>query len=245
MGLSVALADKLETLAGIWGIGSRPTGDRDPFALRRHALGVVRMLFERRLPLRLDALIRDAFAAFSGLPGGAKAFEADADGLRGFITDRLKGYLRDRGFEAGDIDAALAVDDSDLARLEARLVAIAAFRQLPEFESLAAANKRIANLLRKAEIGGNAVVDPARFVEPAERALYEAMQATEPTVVRHLAAGDDGAALSALAALRGPVDAYFDGVMVNAPEADLKANRLAMLRQLSGLMNRVADLTLL
>jgi glycyl-tRNA synthetase beta chain len=144
-GRMLALADKLETLAGIWGVGPRPTGERDPFALRRHALGVIRMLVEQSLPLDLMELITLAFDSFEGI----SRFESDPGGLQTFVCERLRGYLRDRGCEASDIEAALAVDARRLDRIENRLLALARFRQLAEFESLAAANKRIANLLRK------------------------------------------------------------------------------------------------
>ena len=250
-GTALALADKLETLAGIWGVGQRPTGEKDPFALRRHALGVIRMLVEKALPLGLLDLVGRAFQAFEGIAG----FVPDAAGLHGFVCDRLRGYLRERGFEAADIEAALAVDADRLDRIESRLAALAAFRQLAEFESLAAANKRIANILRKsnappadrsgaadAPIEGRRV-HPERFREPAEAALYQALLTVEPVAAGHLGRLDFTQALKALATLREPVDAFFDRVMVNAPEPELRDNRLALLTELRHLMNRVADLS--
>ena len=242
-GTALALADKLETLAGIWGIGQRPTGDKDPFALRRHALGVIRMLVERSLPLGLDKLIEQAFQPFGELP----RFERDVAGLQSFVCDRLRGYLRERGFEAADIEAALAVDPDRLDRIENRLVALAQFRQLAEFEALAAANKRIANILRKSDTpaaaGEHRQVHPDRFIEPAEGALHQALLALTPVVSEHLKQLDFAQALKALASLRTPVDAFFDKVMVNAPEPQLRDNRLALLTDLRSLMNRVADLS--
>jgi glycyl-tRNA synthetase beta chain len=251
-GTALALADKLETLAGIWGIGQRPTGEKDPYALRRHALGVVRMLVEKTLPLELLDLVERAFATLEGIA----RLEADVAGLHGFICDRLRGYLRERGFEANDIEAALAVDADRLDRVENRLVALAEFRQLAEFESLAAANKRIANILRKSDAPSAASaggprdaatgirrVQPERFREPAESALHQALLDVEPVASGHLNRLDFTQALRVLATLRAPVDAFFDQVMVNAPEPQLRDNRLALLAALQRLMNRVADLS--
>ena len=242
-GTALALADKLETLAGMWGIGQRPTGDKDPFALRRHALGVVRMLVEQALPLGLANLIERAFQLFKDLP----RFDSDGAGLQVFVCDRLRGYLRERGFEGADIEAALAVDADRLDRIENRLVALAEFRQLAEFEALAAANKRIANILRKSDTlaaaGGHRQVHPDRLEEPAEAALHQALLAVTPLVSAHLRQLDFAQALKALASLRAPVDDFFDHVMVNAPEPQLRENRLALLHELRSLMNRVADLS--
>jgi glycyl-tRNA synthetase beta chain len=245
VGTAVALADKLETLAGIWGIGAHPTGDRDPFALRRHALGVVRMLIERPVPAggqapALRALLDQAFASFSQVP----AVTPDADGLHAFATDRLRGWLRERGYPGADIDAVLATDADRLDRVLPRLDAIAAFRALPEATSLAAANKRIGNILRKAEgIDTQGAVDASLLTEPAERALDAAIAAVAPRAERSLAALDYAGALTTLAGLRTPVDAFFDSVMVNADDPRLRANRLTLLGGLHRLMNRVADLS--
>ena len=242
-GTVVALADKLETLAGIWGAGGAPTGDRDPFALRRHALGVVRMLVDRAahgaVP-SLRALIDAACEGFAGLD----AVRCDAQALHAFVVERLRGWLRERGYPAADVDAVLAVDDDALDRVLPRLDALAAFRALPESESLAAANKRIGNILRKADPADTgATPDPAPSAEPAERALREAIERTAPQAERALASGDYTAALAALASLRAPVDAFFDGVMVNVDDARVRRNRLALLGALHRLMNRVADLS--
>lgn len=244
-GTVLALADKLETLAGIWGIGQHPTGDKDPFALRRHALGVVRLLLEKSLPVALPDLVAQAFATFSDLEK-TEGFKADVPGLTAFIVERLRGYLRDRGYPLAEIDAVLATDASRLERIVPRLEALAHFRRLPEAQSLAAANKRITNMLRKSEtIAGPAPVDPTRFTEAAERALGEAVEKAGGRIQAHLARLDYEPALQELAALREPVDAFFDQVMVNAEDPLVRANRFALLGGLHRLMNGVADLSCL
>ena len=254
-GTVVALADKLETLVGMFGIGNLPSGDKDPFALRRHALGVVRMLIEKDLPLDLDALLANAFEdaqwgasfkAISDASGKASSsvylnFEA-AKPLADFIYDRLAGSLREQGYTAQEVDAVLALRPQRLGDVAKRLLAVRAFAALPEAEALAAANKRIGNILKKAE-GEGAAVLPELLQEPAERALFELLGPIVDQSANSFAAGDYTASLQILAALRGPVDAFFDGVMVNADDAALKANRLALLRHLHGAMNRVADLS--
>lgn len=235
-GVVVALADKLETLVGMFGIGNLPTGDKDPFALRRHALGVIRMLVEKDLPLALTALLSAAVPAF-----GDKISDA-TPALADFIYDRLAGGLREQGASAQEVDAVLALRPQRLADVAQRLAAVRAFAALPEAPALAAANKRIGNILKKSE-GEGAAVNPALFVEAAEKDLYAAMQATVPAANAKFDAGDHTASLQALAALRTPVDAFFDGVMVNADDPALKANRLGLLKSLHEAMNRVADLS--
>lgn len=235
-GVVVALADKLETLVGMFGIGNLPTGDKDPFALRRHALGVIRMLVEKDLPLDLSALVAGAAPAF-----GDKITDASV-ALTDFIFDRLAGSLREQGFSAQEVDAVLALRPQRLAEVAQRLQAVRAFAALPEAPALAAANKRIGNILKKSE-GEGATVDPTLFVEAAEKDLFTAMQASVPAANARFDAGDHTASLQALAALRGPVDAFFDGVMVNADDPALKANRLGLLKSLHDAMNRVADLS--
>jgi glycyl-tRNA synthetase beta chain len=237
VGLVVALADKLETLAGLFGIGQLPTGEKDPFALRRHALGVVRMLVERALPLAVPALVHEAFAAF---PAGHGAAQAEV--LR-FLDDRLAGWLREQGSSAREVEAVLALRPDVWAGLPARLAAVRAFAALPEAPALAAANKRVGNILRKSDDAPTTDVDPSRLVEPAERALWVALAETGPRAQAAHAAGDLTASLCELAALKAPVDAFFDAVMVNAEDAALRANRLALLRALHTAMNQVADLS--
>jgi glycyl-tRNA synthetase beta chain len=236
VGVVAALADKLETLVGMFGIGQVPTGDKDPFALRRHALGVIRMLIERDLPLSLDELVQIAATPFGSLIQDATAQLSD------FVFDRLAGSLREQGYSAQEVDAVLALRPQRLSDIAKRLAAVRAFAALPEAAALAAANKRVGNILKKIEGEVPTVVSESLLAEEAERALFSSMSALKPKADAAYAAGDYAASLQALAALRGPVDAFFEGVMVNADDAALRANRQALLNQLYGLMNRVADL---
>ena len=232
-GICVALADKLQTLADMFGIGQLPTGDKDPFALRRHALGLVRMLIERDLPLEL-AWLFDA----------AKLADAKVRGqLAEFIYERLAGQLREQGYSALEVDAVLAPQPQRLGDIPKRLAAVRAFASLPEAASLAAANKRVGNILKKVSPGGTAPVDAALLKEPAEVALNAALAETRPKADAAFAHGDYAASLQALAALKGPVDAFFDHVMVNVEDDVLRANRLRLLASLHAAMNRVADLS--
>ncbi|WP_028454524.1 glycine--tRNA ligase subunit beta [Chitinilyticum litopenaei] len=234
---AVSLADKLETLVGIWGIGLIPTGDKDPFALRRAALGVLRMLLQ--LPLNVRELLGIAAAAF---PAGVVA-AGTVDGVYGFMLDRLKNYLASE-YPAADIDAVLAQRPEKLDDVQARLAAVAEFKALPEAASLAAANKRIRNILKKVE-GELPVLNAALFAQDEERALAAASDAVAAKAGPLLAAGDYVGALTALAALREPVDAFFDGVMVMADDLTVRGNRLALLHRLAQQMNTVAELALL
>jgi glycyl-tRNA synthetase beta chain len=235
-GLVVALADKLETLVGMFGIGNLPTGDKDPFALRRHALGVIRMLAEKDLELNVGDLVAAAQPAF-----GDKITDAGA-ALVDFIFDRLAGSLREQGYSAQEVDAVLALRPQRLGDVAKRLEAVRSFAALPEAAALAAANKRIGNILKKAgEV--DAHVSLVLLQEPAEIALYAAMQDVAPRAKTQFEAADYTASLQTLAALRAPVDAFFDGVMVNAEEMDLRLNRQGLLKTLHEAMNRVADLS--
>ena len=238
-GVVVALADKLETLVGMFGIGNLPTGDRDPFALRRHALGVIRMLVEKDLPLNLNALLAGAVPAF-----GDKITDASA-ALADFIYDRLAGSLREQGYSAQEVDAVLALRPQRLALVQKQLAAVRAFAALPEAPALAAANKRVGNILKKAEVEGpvDAHVNPALLQEQAEKDLFAALQRFVPEANAQFDAGDYTASLQTLAVLRAPVDAFFDDVMVNAEQLDLRLNRLGLLKSLHEAMNRVADLS--
>ena len=235
-GVVVALADKLETLVGMFGIGNLPTGDRDPFALRRHALGVIRMLVEKNLPLELHALLQSAVPAF-----GDKITDATAQ-LEDFFFDRLSVSLREQGYTAQEVDAVLALRPQRLSDVQKRLEAVRAFAALPEAQALAAANKRVSNILKKAEGDIQAQVNEALLVEQAEKDLYAALQTVAPKAQQQFESGDYTASLQTLAALRTPVDAFFEHVMVNAEDAALKANRLGLLAALHTAMNRVADL---
>ena len=236
-GVVLALADKLETLAGLFGIGQLPTGDKDPFALRRHALGVMRLLIERRLPLAVPALVATAFHAFPATHGQAQA----EVGL--FLFERLVGYLRERGYTAHEVDAVVALRPAHWAEIPQRLAAVRAFAALPEAPALAAANKRVGNILKKSEGPAQEAVNPALLAEPAEVALFAALGDIVPHADAAFERGDHTASLQALAALKAPVDAFFDAVMVNADDPALRANRLALLSALHAAMNRVADLS--
>jgi glycyl-tRNA synthetase beta chain len=233
VGLCVALADKLQTLADMFGIGQLPTGDKDPFALRRHALGVIRMLIERDLPLDLAWLFRAAKLA------DAKVAEQLSD----FIYERLAGSLREQGYSALEVDAVLGLAPQRLGDIPKRLAAVRAFTALPEAASLAAANKRVGNILKKVSPGETAKVDAALLREPAELALNAALAEAKPKSDAAFERGDYTSSLQALAALKGPVDAFFDHVMVNVDDAALRANRLGLLAGLHAAMNRVADLS--
>ena len=236
VGLVVALADKLETLVGMFGIGNLPTGDRDPFALRRHALGVIRMLVEKALPLELGQLIARAVPVF-----GDK-IQDPAAALQDFFYDRLAVSLREQGYSAQEVDAVLALRPQRLSDVAQRLAAVRAFAALPEAPALAAANKRVGNILKKAETAGQPQFNAALLQEAAEKDLYAALQTIAAQAQQQLQAGDTTAHLQTLAALREPVDAFFEHVMVNAEDAALKANRLGLLASLHQAMNRVAEL---
>jgi glycyl-tRNA synthetase beta chain len=233
VGLCVALADKLQTLADMFGIGQLPTGDKDPFALRRHALGVIRMLIERDLPLDLAWLFGAARVADSKVAGQ----------LADFIFERLAGSLREQGYSALEVDAVVSQRPQRLGDIPKRLAAVRAFAALPEAASLAAANKRVGNILKKVSPGETAKVDAALLKEPAEVALNVALAGVKPQADAAFERGDYAASLQALAALKGPVDDFFDRVMVNVDDAALRANRLGLLATLHAAMNRVADLS--
>jgi len=236
--LAVALADKLETLVGIWGIGLSPTGEKDPFALRRHALGILRMLVETPLPLALDTLLEIAQQSFAGIAAVKPAQDAIAD----FLYDRLRGYLKDKGYTTNEVEAVVSQRPRRLDDILARLEAVRTFAALPQAEALAAANKRITNILRKnTEPVGQ--VQPALLQEAAESALHAAVESVRPQVEAAFAGGDFAAALRDLAQLRDAVDRFFNDVMVMAEDAQLRANRLALLASLHVLANRVADIS--
>ena len=238
VGVVVALADKLETMVGMFGIGNLPTGDKDPFALRRHALGLIRMLIERKLPLSLPELVQQAGATFGDKLADAKASNSL---LLPFVYDRVSSYLRDLEYTAQEVDAVIALHPM-WGEFPKRLAAVRAFAALPEAPALAAANKRIGNILKKTD-----AVDPhvseILLSEPAEIALFAAMKEITPQANAQFDAGDYTASLQTLAALRAPVDAFFDGVMVNAEQLDIRLNRLGLLTSLHAAMNRVADLS--
>jgi glycyl-tRNA synthetase beta chain len=236
VGLVVALADKLETLVGMFGIGNLPTGDKDPFALRRHALGVIRILIERDLHIGLGDLLEVAVPEF-----GDKILDA-TPALADFIYERLAGMLREQGYSPQEVDAVLSLRPQRLGDVRKRLAAARAFAALPEAPALAAANKRISNILKKSQ-DVDAHVSEVLLKEVAEISLYAAMKEMTPKANAQFESGDYTASLQTLAGLRAPVDAFFGSVMVNAEEMDLRLNRHGLLKSLHDAMNRVADLS--
>jgi glycyl-tRNA synthetase beta chain len=237
---AVALADKLDVLAGLFGIGEQPTGEKDPFGLRRAALGLIRILVERKLALPLNELVEAAVAGYKD----RNIVDAQAE-LIEFVLGRFAGYLREQGFSTLQVDAVLSQRPMRLELVPLQLEAVRAFEALPEAESLASANKRVANILRQAqakgESFGNAELEPMR--EPAERALFHALQSAREDARQLLERGDYTGYLRAFSVLKTPVDQFFDSVMVMAEEAPLRRNRLALLRDLRDAMNRVADIS--
>jgi len=236
---AVALADKLETVVGIWGIGLQPTGEKDPFALRRHALGVLRILLEKSLTIDLRELLRTAHKQFADMPQVVESTEA----IYAFFMDRLRGVLRERGFNAVEIDAVLSLNPTRLDDIVARLDAVREFAALPEAASLAAANKRISNILKKSAEDVPSSVQTSLLQEAAEKALYAQLEQVAPVVQNQLAERNYTEALSALSALRDAVDTFFNDVMVNAEDPALRRNRLALLGALHQQMNCVADIS--
>jgi glycyl-tRNA synthetase beta chain len=236
---SVALGDKLLAMAEMFGIGNAPTGDKDPFALRRAGMGVLRILMEKQLPLPLPLLIELAFDAANAVPGVKRVPED----VETFLLERLRAYLREQDYSANQVDALLSLRPSRIDLVPAQMEAIRTFAALPEAEALAAANKRIGNILRKNESEVAPSVDRALLVDGAERELYAAVQELLPVVRDHVESGDYTSALRSLASARTCVDRFFDDVLVMADDGALRANRLALLRGLSEAMNQVADIS--
>ena len=245
---AVALADKLETLAGLFAVGQTPTGDKDPFALRRHALGVIRILIEQKLTVSLDAMLDATFktvnewVATKGTVATATVSK-EQTALREFIYDRLRGYLKDTGASTNEIESVVAASPANLASLPAQVAAVQAFSALPEATSLNAANKRVANILRKAAESFEPIATSNAAQEPAEQALRGALDAITPAATALFARGDFAGYLKSFATLKAPVDEFFDKVMVMAEDKAVRANRLALLRDLRDAMNKVADLS--
>ncbi len=239
--LSVALADKLDTLAGLFGIGQIPTGDKDPFALRRHALGVLRMLIEKDLPLSLDDLIAIAAAEEQKI-GGVKDASAE---LKEFFYDRLRVILKEEGAQALEVEAVLAVEPKYLREISARLKALQAFRKLDEAASLSAANKRIENILKKSKDSIPESVDESLLEAQEEKDLYKALTKINQSLEGKFEKGEYESILLDLAPLKVPVDAFFDKVMVNVEDEAVRRNRLALLKELHRSMNQVAKLSCL
>ncbi len=267
VGICVALADKLETLVGLFSIGEKPTGDKDPFGLRRHALGILRMLIDSNVHLRFNELISSAIGVLDSeelqLAQERKDLEAyrakhgsgsslfvkrnvspDTLGnVKDFMFDRLAVNLRDQGASPQEVDAVLSNSPEMLHEIPARLAAVRAFASLAEAPALAAANKRVTNILKKVEGEITGIVNTSLLQEPAEKALFNALQKVNPQADKLFESGDYTNSLKSLAALKAPVDDFFDNVMVNADDVDLKNNRLALLKKLHVGMNRVADLS--
>jgi glycyl-tRNA synthetase beta chain len=235
---AVALADKLDALSGLFGIGQVPTGDKDPFGLRRAALGVIRILVERKLEISLFELVNGAFQGFAGKPGFG---DAHTD-LEAFIFDRARGYFLESGYSANEVESVLCLNPARLDLIPKQLEAVRAFSRLPEAESLAAANKRIGNILKQAKAVPSDF-DPALMVLPEEKVLATAFGKLRPGVDKAYGSLDYTSALKALAALKAPVDAFFDKVMVMDKDARVRDNRIGFLGTLHGTMNRIADLS--
>lgn len=239
-GLVVALADKLETLVGLFSIGEKPTGDKDPFALRRQALGIIRILIDGKLPIKFNQLLENALAQFNVDPASQTA---TLQAIQEFCNDRLSVNLREQGASPQEVDAVLALNPTLLSEIPTRLAAVRAFASLPEADALAAANKRVSNILKKVESPVAAKVNESLLQEAAEKTLAQALTKVKPEADILFESGDYAASLQALAALKTPVDDFFDNVMVNADNPALKANRLGLLATLHQAMNRVADLS--
>jgi len=233
--IATALADKLQTLVDMFGIGQKPTGDKDPFALRRHALGVIRIMMETPHSLDLFELLH-----LAARDSGSAA--TTVQDLAAFIYDRLRGHLRDKGYSANEVEAVLALNPGRINRVVARIEALRTFATLPEAESLASANKRIGNILKKADCS-HSPAESALFVEPAEKALARIVKQIGPDAAKRFAANDYAGTLKLLAQIKEPVDTFFNDVMVMAEDPKLRANRIALLRELHSLMNQVADIS--
>lgn len=251
-GICVALADKLETLISLFSIGQFPTGDKDPYALRRHALGVIRILIEKDLPIGLDVLISRAAGVLRDEISGEQGPESSharpvtpqlTEQLQDFFYDRLASSLRDQGYTVQEVESVLNLRPSLLCEIPRRLAAVRAFTALPEAASLAAANKRVSNILKKSEFDATVSIDKACLQAPAEIALYRALSEIESDARHAFQKGDYVTALQMLAALKAPIDAFFDQVMVNDENEVLRRNRLALLAALQATMNRVADIS--
>jgi glycyl-tRNA synthetase beta chain len=244
-GMALALADRLDTLAGIFAIGQKPSGTRDPYGLRRAAIGVLRLARERTLDFDLRALIERALAAQPVAELAPRAAVV-ADEVYGYVMERLRAqYLEDvaSGVSTEVFDAVLATAPRSLLDADARIGALVSFLALSEAASLAAANRRIANILKKSASGTPAAIDASLLQPGAEHALHAALLHHRPTVEAALARGDYRGAFTVLARLRPEVDAFFDGVMVNDPDTRLRNNRLALLGELRALFTRIADLS--
>ena len=244
IGMILALADKLETLVGIWGIGLAPTGEKDPFALRRHALGICRILIEKHLNLDIVALIEFVKSQFSQTEVQTQAVVAD---IHQFILDRLRAYLKDQQqdgehYSTNEVESVASQQPRVIADVLQRLQAVRKFSSLPEAQSLAAANKRIGNILKKADFEIPAKVDDSLLSDGAEKQLADSVKKVMPLVQASFSQGDYTQGLISFASLKDPVDQFFNDVMVMDPNTQLRDNRLALLREMHTMMNQVADI---
>jgi glycyl-tRNA synthetase beta chain len=244
IGMILALADKLETLVGIWGIGLAPTGEKDPFALRRHALGICRILIEKHLNLDIVALIEFVKSQFPQAEVQTQAVVAD---IHQFILDRLRAYLKDQQldgepYSTNEVESVASQQPRVIADVLQRLQAVRKFSNLPEAQSLAAANKRIGNILKKVDFEIPTKVDDALLSDGAEKQLADSVKKVTPLVKASFSQGDYTQGLISFASLKDPVDQFFNDVMVMDPNTQLRDNRLALLREMHTMMNQVADI---
>ncbi|MCW8942616.1 MAG: glycine--tRNA ligase subunit beta, partial [Gammaproteobacteria bacterium] len=238
-GQILSISDKLDTLVGIFAIGQKPTGEKDPYALRRASLGILRTIIERKLDLDLKQLIAESAALLKD--------KVDASGVEAevfdYMLERLRAYYIDRDVSADVFDAVSALSPSRPLDFDLRIKAVTAFRELAEAESLAAANKRVANILKKSAVDITAPVDEGLLSEEAEKTLYQSLTALSRMVEPMFDSGDYEKALSELSSLRDPVDAFFDSVMVMVDDDAVKNNRIALLNSMNQLFLRAADLS--
>jgi glycyl-tRNA synthetase beta chain len=230
----VAIADKIETLIGLFSIGEKPTGDKDPFALRRQVIGIIRILTEKNISLNLNTTISDSIKATK---------LAESKDLNSFIYDRISNFFKDQGYAALDIDAVLAIDSGLISEIPKRLNAIKEFSQLPESKDLASANKRVGNILKKADFKSALKIDPALLKDIAEVNLYKTLDLVDAEARKEYLANNYSSSLKLLCKLKNPIDQFFNDVMVNVEDESLKMNRLALLEKLYSAMNLVADLS--
>jgi glycyl-tRNA synthetase beta chain len=244
IGQAVSIADKLDSLVGLFAIGQPPTGQKDPYALRRASLGVLRICMECDLDLDVRELISEAVNNYQAMAPNLDVPETTLNEVFDFILGRLHVYYSNQAFAADEIEAVLSLRPGRLRELDQRLRAVAAFRKLPEAESLSAANTRITNILKKAEAGSwPEQIDIDLLSEDSEKTLANVITIMRDKVEPLLNSGDYTTALTELAALREPVDAFFDNVMVMADDAAVRSNRLALLDSLRTLFLRIADLS--
>ena len=230
----VAIADKIETLIGLFSIGEKPTGDKDPFALRRQVIGIIRILTEKNISLNLNTTISDSIKTTK---------LAESKDLNSFIYDRISNFFKDQGYAALDIDAVLAIDSGLISEIPKRLNAIKEFSQLPESKDLASANKRVGNILKKADFKSALKIDPALLKDIAEVNLYKTLDLVDAEARKEYLANNYSSSLKLLCKLKNPIDQFFNDVMVNVEDESLKMNRLALLEKLYSAMNLVADLS--